>query len=116
MAEEGEEAVSWLQRYFSHALVGALPALQPGGTPFQRRVWQRLRRIPCGQVMRYGELAQELGSSARAVAGACRANPIPILIPCHRVIAATGPGGYMGKTGGQTLAIKRWLLQHEGYV
>ena len=75
-----------------------------------------MRRIPIGQVVTYGELAKALDSSARAVAGACRANPIPILIPCHRVVAATGLGGYMGETGGEALAIKQWLLQHEGYV
>ena len=111
-----EHAVSLLQQYLSRVpLEDGLP-LQPGGTAFQQRVWQRLRRIPAGEVMRYGELARELDSSARAVAAACRANPIPILIPCHRVIAAKGLGGYMGETAGEALAIKQWLLQHEGYV
>ena len=115
--EEGvERAVSWLQHYFLHdSSAGQIP-FQLQGTPFQKRVWQELLRIPYGQVMRYGELAKILGSSARAVAGACRANPIPILIPCHRVVAANGPGGYMGETGGEALAIKQWLLHHEGYV
>lgn len=111
-----ERVVSLLQQYFSRGPSEAEVSLQPAGTAFQQRVWQRLRSIPAGEVVRYGELARELGSSARAVAGACRANPIPLLIPCHRVIAANGPGGYMGETAGEALAIKQWLLQHEGYV
>lgn len=115
--EEGVgHAVSSLQRYISLDSCDTQLSLQPEGTPFQQRVWRQLRQIPYGQVMRYGELAKALRSSARAVAGACRANPIPILIPCHRVIAASGLGGYMGATGGDELAIKQWLLQHEGYV
>ena len=115
--DEGvEQAVAWLHAYFSRSDSAEALPVQPQGTAFQQRVWQRLRRIPPGQVMYYGELAKELGSSPRAVAGACRANPVPILIPCHRVIAANGPGGYMGQTGGEALAIKQWLLQHEGYV
>jgi methylated-DNA-[protein]-cysteine S-methyltransferase len=59
-------------------------------------------------------LALELGSSARAVGGACRRNPVPIVVPCHRVIAAAGgAGGFMGQRGGEALAIKLWLLAHE---
>ena len=84
------------------------------GTPFQRRVWQALCRIPSGSTLGYGELAGELGSSARAVGGACRRNPIPIVVPCHRVIAAGGgAGGFMGQRDGDALAIKIWLLDHE---
>ena len=87
--------------------------LAPGGSEFRRQVWRELRRIPAGRVRRYGELAQRLGSAARAVGGACRANPIPIVIPCHRVIAVSGLGGFMGATGGRAMTIKRWLLRHE---
>lgn len=83
------------------------------GTPFQRRVWRALQRIPVGQVMSYGQLARRLKTSARAVGNACRRNPIPIIVPCHRVVAASGDGGFMGKRGGRPLAIKRWLLAHE---
>lgn len=90
--------------------------LDPLGTPFQRRVWAALERIPPGQVRTYGELARTLGSGPRAVAGACRANPLPIVIPCHRVVAADGPGGYAGASRGGPVALKRWLLAHEsGY-
>lgn len=83
------------------------------GTDFQRRVWQALRRIPVGKVLSYGELARKLKTGPRAVGNACRANPIPVVIPCHRVVAAYGKGGFMGKTGGRALAIKDWLLTHE---
>lgn len=115
--EEGmDTAVKCLQHYFLHGSCPIELELLPEGTPFQQRVWEQLRRIPSGQAVRYGELAKRLGSSARAVANACRANPIPVLIPCHRVIAATGLGGYMGETAGMALDIKHWLLHHEGYV
>lgn len=83
------------------------------GTPFQQRVWRALRRIPAGKSASYGKIARQLKSSARAVGNACRRNPIPIVVPCHRVVAANGDGGFMGKRGGRALAIKRWLLQHE---
>lgn len=78
------------------------------GTDFQQRVWQALQNIPFGQVKTYGQLTKELNSSARAVGNACRANPVPIVIPCHRVIAVSGIGGYSGKTAGPVLDRKRW--------
>lgn len=87
--------------------------LQLAATPHQRRVWRALQRIPAGAVVSYGVLARRLKSSARAVGGACRANPVPLVIPCHRVVSASGDGGFMGKTGGPALRIKRWLLAHE---
>lgn len=83
-------------------------------TPFQNKVWNELRKIPCGKVVTYGELAKKLGTSARAVGNACRQNPVPVVVPCHRVVSATGIGGYAGDTGGDLLKIKSWLLQHEG--
>jgi len=86
------------------------------GTPFQLRVWERLRRIPPGGTLSYGALARELGTSARAVGGACRSNPISLAVPCHRVVAAAGLGGYSGERGGDWLEKKRWLLCHEGAV
>jgi len=84
------------------------------GTAFQRRVWEALREIPSGCTVTYGELAGQLGTGARAIGGACRANPCPIVVPCHRVIAGKGLGGFAGDTGGRKLAVKRWLLRHEG--
>ncbi len=87
--------------------------LEAVGTTFQRRVWRAMREIPAGCVRTYGALAAELGSSARAVGGACRANPLPIVVPCHRVVAARGPGGFAGSRTGFNLQIKQWLLRHE---
>lgn len=85
-----------------------------GGTPFQQRVWAALRAIPPGQTRTYGELARALGSAPRAVGQACRANPCPLAVPCHRVVGATGLGGFAGDRSGRKLAVKRWLLRHEG--
>lgn len=91
-------------------------ALRPQGTAFQRRVWQALRDIPAGRVRSYGELAQQLGSSARAVGNACRRNPVPIVVPCHRVVAKSGIGGFGGSVSGRLIDEKRRLLHHEGVV
>ena len=85
------------------------------GTPHQSKVWQALRAIPSGQAQTYGALAQQLGSSPRAVGGACGDNPIPLFIPCHRVVAKNGAGGFMHHAGGAPLGIKQWLLRHEGW-
>jgi methylated-DNA-[protein]-cysteine S-methyltransferase len=115
----GEEGLSGvihrqLNEYFeSRATDFDLPlALQ--GTLFQRRLWAELIRIPFGQTRTYGEIARLLGSSPRAVGQACRANPCPIVVPCHRVVAIKGLGGFAGDTSGRKLAVKRWLLDHEG--
>ncbi len=83
------------------------------GTPFRQRVWQALCAIPPGEPLTYGELARRLDSAPRAVGQACGANPIPIVIPCHRVVAKDGLGGFMGHGSGDPLDIKRWLLRHE---
>jgi len=93
-----------------HAFRGALAL---SGTPFQRRVWRALRRIDPGNVRSYGQLARALASSPRAVGMACRANPIPVIVPCHRVVAQSGLGGFMGQRDGAALRLKRWLLAHE---
>lgn len=89
-----------------------LPLL-PLGTPFQLRVWEALRAIPHGAPTTYGALARQLGTAARAVGQACGANPLPILIPCHRVVAAHGLGGFMHASAGAPLDVKTWLLAHE---
>lgn len=83
------------------------------GTPFQRRVWAAIADIPRGERRRYGSLAIELGSAARAVGQACGANPFPLIVPCHRVVAASGLGGFAGANGGYLLDAKRWLLRFE---
>lgn len=87
--------------------------LQPHGTPYQNRVWQALLEIPSGKAESYGALAKHLGSAPRAVGQACGANPIPVVIPCHRVLAKAGLGGFMNHADGSPLQIKRWLLEHE---
>ena len=85
----------------------------PLGTPFQLRVWHALMRIPAGRPMTYGNLARRLGTAARAVGQACGANPLPILIPCHRVVAVRGLGGFMHADSGMPLDVKTSLLAHE---
>lgn len=94
------------------AVIDTLPTAT-GGTPFQREVWQVLRTIRCGQVMHYGQLAQRLGraGAARAVGAANGANPVSIVVPCHRVIGHNGM--LTGYAGG--VQRKEWLLRHEGY-
>lgn len=88
----------------------------PAGTPFQLRVWQALRAIPPGAPVTYGALARQLGTAARAVGQACGSNPLPILIPCHRVVAANGLGGFMHAASGAPLDVKSWLLAHEQHA
>lgn len=112
--EVAARAVDQLKRYFDGSLTRFELPLGLSGTPFQRQVWRALQAIPFGEVRTYGELARKLGSSARAVGGACRANPVPLVVPCHRVLAANGGlGGFAGdRVGGQT-RLKAWLLRHE---
>ena len=104
-------AIAQLRAYFSGELQMFDLPLQPKGTLFQQQVWQQLQAIPYGQTVAYGELAQRLGkpTAARAVGGANGANPIPLIIPCHRVIGSNGSlTGY-----GAGLPIKEALLAHE---
>ncbi|MEK8089078.1 methylated-DNA--[protein]-cysteine S-methyltransferase [Thermithiobacillus plumbiphilus] len=91
----------------------ALPLVPLPGTAFQQAVWAYLSDIPLGETRSYGEVARALSSSPRAVGQACRRNPLPILIPCHRVVARTGLGGYSGATEGPEMQRKVWLLDHE---
>lgn len=83
------------------------------GTEFQRRVWSEICCIPPGATRSYGELARRLNSAARAVGQACGDNRLPLAIPCHRVVAASGIGGFAHHRGGAYERIKRWLLMHE---
>ena len=102
-----------LSAYFSNPLHLFTVPLTLEGTAFQTRVWQELRRTKPGAVRRYADIADRLGSGARAVGGACRRNPVPIVVPCHRVVSRSGLGGYMGKVSGAALSMKQWLLAHE---
>jgi len=83
------------------------------GSDFQQRVWTALEKILPGQTMTYGQLAREINSSAQAVGNALRENPVALIIPCHRVVAANGLGGYAGETEGALPKIKQCLLAHE---
>ena len=104
-----QEILAYLQR--PHQAF-SLPA-QLAGSAFQQKVWLAILAIPLGQTRTYSELAAQLQSGPRAVANACGANRLPLLIPCHRVVAKNGLGGFMrGDKNG--LSIKRWLLAHEG--
>lgn len=89
-------------------------SLHIGGTQHQQRVWRQIQAIPPGSTRSYAEIAQRLHSAPRAVGQACGANRLPIVIPCHRVIAKNGKlGGFMHASDGMPLDIKRWLLAHE---
>ncbi|RVT85886.1 methylated-DNA--[protein]-cysteine S-methyltransferase [Rhodobacteraceae bacterium CCMM004] len=85
--------------------------LAPAGSVFERAVWAEMRAITWGETRTYGDLGLALGAPARAVGQACGTNPLPILIPCHRILAADGLGGYSGAGGVET---KVTLLRHEG--
>ena len=132
-----ERAVRELERYLADPGFRFTIPLAPPGTLFQRRVWDVIGGIPPGQSRTYGEIAQKLVTAARAVGQACGANPIALMIPCHRVVGGLGAlGGVMGRADGgrddatsdlfawergaepgrvYPSAIKRWLLVHEGY-
>lgn len=112
------QTICWLDHYFrGEEDRAALPALSPVGTPFQKRVWEILLRIPYGQTRTYGDIAREIAAegsgkiSAQAVGQAVGRNPICILIPCHRVVGAKGQ--LTGFSGG--MHNKIWLLRHEGH-
>lgn len=83
------------------------------GSPFQRRVWAAISQVPLGQTSRYGDLAQQLDSAARAVGQACGANPFPLIVPCHRIVSAQGLGGFSKASTGWLIEAKRWLQAHE---
>lgn len=98
------EAARQLAAYFDGSLTAFDLPLAPAGSDHQKRVWQAMNEIPYGETRTYGELARQAESVARAVGGACGANPIPVILPCHRVVAANGDGGFSGKGGLKTKA------------
>ncbi len=83
------------------------------GSVFRHKVWAELCKIPFGKTMTYSAIAGKIGSAARAVGNACRYNPYPVIIPCHRVLSVSGRGGYCGQTKGDFIAIKSKLLDYE---
>jgi len=106
-----EKAKAQLNDYFDGKRTAFDLPLLPRGTPFQRSVWKQLSKIPFGAARTYGEVAKSVHSAPRAVGGACGKNPIPIIIPCHRVL---GQGGKLtGYSGGDGVKSKQALLRLE---
>lgn len=109
-----DQVARQLAAYFANADATFELPLRPSGTPFQRRVWEQIAAIPTHQTRTYGEIAKILTNAPRAVGQACGANPFPVIVPCHRVLASGGGlGGFARHSGGLLLEVKRWLLTHE---
>jgi methylated-DNA-[protein]-cysteine S-methyltransferase len=110
-----KEAAQQIERYLARASATFDLPLAALGTAFQQRVWTAISEIPPGVVLTYGQLAKRIGSAPRAVGQACGSNYFPIVIPCHRVVAASGIGGFAHHgDDGFFRQVKRWLLAHEG--
>jgi methylated-DNA-[protein]-cysteine S-methyltransferase len=107
------EACAQLRAYLGDGAFRFDLPLELAGTEHQRKVWQAMRAIPSGQTCTYGEIALQIASSPHAVGQACGSNPVPIVIPCHRVVSRSGLGGFMHSADRDALDIKRWLLDHE---
>ena len=105
--------VEQLQHYFNNPHHSFQLPIKLGVTEFQQRVLDELIRIPAGNTRSYGDIAKKLNTSPRTIGNACRSNPIPIVIPCHRVVAKSHLGGYSGAVAGHKMNIKKWLLTHE---
>jgi methylated-DNA-[protein]-cysteine S-methyltransferase len=106
------EATRQLAAYFAGDLQNFTLPLTPEGTVHQKKVWAEMSKVPFGDLRTYGDLAQTISSGAQAVGNACSKNPIPIIVPCHRIIAAGGGiGGYSGRGG---IVTKQILLTLEG--
>ena len=115
--ELAERAVHQLERYRDDPDTKFDLPLLIEGTDFQRSVWEIMCAIPRGRTLTYGEVARKMGNgafdAARVVGQACGDNKLPIVIPCHRVVAASGVGGFSHTTDGYLIEVKRWLLMHE---
>jgi len=105
-----------LQYYLQNPEQNLTISLMKQGSDYRNKVWAEMCKIPMGQTITYSKLAEQINSGARAVANACRDNPFPGIVPCHRVVAVSGLGGYMGQTSGRSLEIKRKLLAKEATI
>jgi methylated-DNA-[protein]-cysteine S-methyltransferase len=111
-----EQTAHQIQRYFREPDFRFDLPLASVGTLFQKKVWETIASIPRGEVLTYGQVARRIGSAPRAVGQACGANWFPLVIPCHRVTATGGLGGFSNsdEATGFHVGVKRWLLAHEG--
>lgn len=113
--DKNSKYISQLELYFSGALKKFDMDMDIYGTDYQKKVWKELIKIPYGEVRTYGDISRTIGSCPRAVGQANRKNPLPIVIPCHRVVSSSGIGGYGGEVEGRGIDVKRYLLELEGY-
>ena len=112
--EVAERACKEIERYLDDPEYAPRVEFEYAGTAFQCKVWRQISAIPAGHTLTYVDVARALRTAPRPVGGACGANRLPIVIPCHRVVSASGIGGFMRSRSADALAIKRWLLRHEG--
>lgn len=108
-----EQACRQIEKYAADPGYRFKLPLKQVGTAFQRRVWDQIAAIPCGETRTYGDIARLLRSAPRAVGQACGTNYFPLVIPCHRVVAAGGIGGFAHRSSGYLIEVKRRLLLHE---
>jgi len=111
-----ERTVLQVERYLDDPVYRFDLPLALSGTAFQLKVWREISRIASGRTRSYGEIAAKLGSAPRPVGGACGRNPVPLVVPCHRVLGSSELGGFMGSRDDFPLSIKHWLLRHEGVL
>lgn len=109
-----DAAQGFIERYFQRNPETCPLPLRPAGTDFQHQVWDQMLAIPFGHTKTYGDIAKAIGGTARSVGWACGSNPIPLLIPCHRVMGAGGR--FVGFSGGSGVPLKADLLRHEGGI
>ncbi len=111
----GKEVERQCRQYFRDPKFEFDLPLKPSGTIFQQSVWNQISKIKAGKTQTYGFLAKQIHSAPRAVGQACGSNPFPLVVPCHRIISATGIGGFAHQDGaGFHRSVKTWLLAHEG--
>lgn len=108
-----KEITAQLQQYFINPAFTFHIPLHFEGTHLYQKIWNKMQEISMGTTVTYGNLAAQIDTSPRVIGNACRKNPIPLIVPCHRVVAANGIGGFAGEKKGTMLSIKEWLLNHE---
>ena len=111
-ALKSHHIIEQINQYFANPCLLFTVPFKVDGTGLQQKIWSHIQKISCGKTITYGELARNVGTSPRVIGNACRRNPLPIIIPCHRVVSAVNIGGYCGNNQ-ETIKIKQWLLQHE---